>query len=269
MNKPELLEKYYKDEDKLLIAKIIDKINFSKTRNKIEHTDFLDMYQRKICENVLNAAKANYYVFYGGFENSDKNMLIIYPEKLQTIFQNGNFNYNTIMSAIKITLPNELKGKYSYKDYLSGLMKIGIKREKFGDILVNDYGAYIIISKTLEKYIIENLNELTRFSKSKIELIDISDIEIPKAKFEQRTITVPAMRLDSIVGELANISRTMANEIIEQERVFVNYENETRKSKEINENDIIVIRGKGKFKIVKINGITRKGKNSILIEHYL
>lgn len=268
MNKQELLERY-KDEDRLLISKVLDKINFVKTRNKIEYTDFLDMYQKKLCEKLLNEISEKNYIFYGGFNDSDKNMLIIYPEKIESIIKNNKFNFNKIMMAIKIILPNELKGTYAHKDYLSGLMKLGIKREKCGDILVKEDGAYIIITAELADYIVQSLKQLTRFSKSKIELINLEDIVLPEIKKEEITIIVPAMRLDSIISELAHVSRNAANDIIENQRVFVNYENEGRKSRLLGKNDVIVIRGKGKFKILNIEGNTKKGKIIVKVEHYI
>ena len=44
MNKQELLKDYKKQEDKMCIAQILDKIETSSKKDKIEYTDFLDMY---------------------------------------------------------------------------------------------------------------------------------------------------------------------------------------------------------------------------------
>ena len=41
-------------EDKMLLAKIMDKVKISKTRNKILNTEFLTTYQREIVEKELN-----------------------------------------------------------------------------------------------------------------------------------------------------------------------------------------------------------------------
>ena len=45
--------------------------------------------------------------------------------------------------------------------------------------------------------------------------------------------------------------------------------NETKNSKIINVNDVIVIRGKGKFIIRNIVGETKKGKIVVIVEHYI
>jgi len=269
MDRTAIINKYCNDEDKILVAKILDKIKYAKTRNQIVNTDFLDMHQKKISQEVLNIEKEKNYLYYFGFDEAEKSMLIIYPDKYSEIFENNIFNYSSIVKLIRITIPNELKGKYAHKDYLSGLMKLGIKREKIGDILVFENGADIIVTKEICKYILNNIGQLTRFNKAKVEELDILQIRNPEIKKEQKRITVASLRLDNIVSEISNCSRNIANEIIESQRVFVNYENETRSSKQINEKDVITIRGKGKFNILKIDGQTKKGKTVVIIEHYI
>ena len=61
MNKQNILSKYSNPEDKLLISKILDKINFSETRNKITNTNFLDVRQQKLVQTLLNTIKTTNY----------------------------------------------------------------------------------------------------------------------------------------------------------------------------------------------------------------
>ena len=76
--------------------------------------------------------------------------------------------------------------------------------------------------------------------------------------------TIPSMRIDNIVSELARCSRGKANELLAAERVLVNYEVIQKSSKEIKPKDIVTIRGKGRFEIKEIKGNTRSGR--ILLE---
>lgn len=145
-------------------------------------------------------------------------------------------------------------------------MKLGIKREKIGDILVDENGADIIISTEILKFLLNNLEELTRFQKAKIEEIPLTSLRKVKIEKEEVKITVSSMRLDNIVAELANCSRNKANELLMQERVFVNFENITKQTKEVKAGDKITIRGKGRFEIKEIIGNTRKGKIIIQVE---
>lgn len=269
MDRDAILNRYQNEEERLFVSKILDKINQTKTRNQITNTDFLSMYEQKLSRKILESQKEENYIFYLPEENLEKAMLIIYPDKCEDIFINNRFDYSKLVSLIRITLPNELKGKYEHKDYLSGIMKLGIRREKVGDILVFEEGADVVCTREISNYILNNLQQLTRFSKAKIEELNINNIRKPEIKKEEKRITVSSIRIDNIVSELANCSRVEATKIIEEQRVMLNYERETRNSKIINEKDVIVIRGKGKFEIKEILGETKKGKIALVIEHYI
>ena len=80
---------------------------------------------------------------------------------------------------------------------------------------------------------------------------------------------VPSLRLDNIVSDLARTSRSKAAQIMNQERVFINGQNETKLSKQVKLNDVITIRGKGRFVIKKFEGTTRSGRTVVAIEKYV
>lgn len=257
-----------KKENELLIqAKILDKIKFCKSKNKIVNTDFLDIYQRNLAQKVLNNEKFKNYVFFGGKTEADRNILILYPEKLNLEIIKPNIK--NVIEIVRIKLPNELKGKYEHRDYLSGVMKLGIKREKFGDIIVNNDGAEIIVLKEISQYIKLNLNALTRFKKSEITVENIENLINKETSFETKNIIISSNRLDNFVSELARCSRTKASEMIEDGRVFINSENETKIFKKLNEKDIVTIRGKGKFIFDSVKKETNSGNLVINIKKYM
>ena len=267
MNKQDFLKDYKKQEDKMLLAQVLDKIEFVKTRGKLEYTDFLDMYQISLVENFLKKIKFENYKLYGGYEEAERKILIIYPEKYDEIMLEKN--YSKILKAVRVTLPDEEKGKYSHRNYLGGIVKLGLKREKVGDILVSDTGADIIVMEDFSEILKKELPSLTRFENSKIEIIELKDLRKKEIKIEDIKIIVPSLRLDNIVSDLARTSRSKAKQIIEQERVFINGQNETKLSKQIKLNDIITIRGKGRFVIKEFEGTTRSGRQVIVIEKYV
>lgn len=261
-----ILNKYKKPEEKLLLSKIVDKISFCETKNKIQVSDFLDLAQQELIKKFLNLQKQENYFICGGFINAERKIAIFYPKKLEYIVKENKININEFIKVIQINLPNENIGKYEHKTYLSALMKMGIKREKIGDILVDEVGADIFISTDILKFIQNNLNELTRFKKANIEEIALEQIRKIDIKKEEITINVSSMRLDNIVAELAKCSRNKASEIIAQERVFVNFEQVLKVTKEIKVGDRITIRGKGRFEIKEKLGNTKKENMILLIE---
>ena len=156
-----------------------------------------------------------------------------------------------------------------HKDYLSGIMKLGNKRNTFGDILVFNNGADILTTKEMAKHFKNEISNLTRFKKAKIEELNLKSLRKPEIKFKNFTIIVNSLRLDLIVSKLIHTSRSLSTDFIRDKRVLINYEIEEEASKLIKEKDILVIRGKGKFEIEKIDGITSKGKTKILVKHYI
>ncbi len=253
-------------EEKLIIAKLLDKIKISKTRNKIINTEFLSIYQKEVIQKELNKNKIKNYFFFGGYEGAEGEILIIYPEKLEReIIEN---NLQNIIKAIKIILPKELKGKYTHRDYLGAVMQTGLNRNRIGDIIVHEDNAYIIVLKENAEYIEGFLKELKRFSKSEIETIDFKEIKIKKQEFEEMKINISSMRLDNFVSEIAKISRRKTEEILSEEKVFINSKIETKCSKIVKEGDILVIRGKGKFVISEITQNSRKNKIIATIKKY-
>ena len=220
MNKQQLLKDYKRQEDKMCLAQILDKIEFSKLKNKIEYSDFLDMYQISLVENYLKKIKFDNFKLYGGYEQAERKIFVTYPEKYQQI--NFEKNYNEIFKIVRIKLPEEEKGKYFHRNYLGGIVKLGIKRQKIGDIIVYNEGADIITLSDFANMLKEQLSSLKRFEMSKISIEKIDNIVKTEIKKEEIKIIVPSMRLDNFVSDLAKTSRNKAVQIINQERVFIN-----------------------------------------------
>lgn len=263
MDKVNELSKEQKNEEKILIAKAIDKYNFVEARNRFQNTDFLNLSEQMSLDKIIEMRKINNYKYWGGYENAERKMLIFIPSDYEIDLNNI---YNQCMSILRIELPKEQYGEYEHKTYLGALMKLGLKREKIGDIIVRHDGADIIISKEIEKFLELNIKGLIRFKKSKISIVPVSELKYIEPKKEIIKINVSSMRLDCIIAELARCSRNKAMEYIEQERVFVNFKEEIVASKQVSEGSFITIRGKGRFKIIKVVGNTKKGKISIEVE---
>ena len=244
----EVLNDYKNKDEKMLLSEVLDKVENTNNRNKIEHTDFLDLSQNELVQKFLNKQKVKNYIKYGGFDEAERKMYAFYPEKFNE--QVVEKNLSSIVQIIRIELPDDLIGKYTHRDYLGAVMKLGIKREKIGDIIVENNGADIISDKEITKFLEQNLR----------------NVEVKKEEIE---IIVASLRLDNVASELARCSRSKIIEIMNTERVFVNFQVETKKTKQIKEGDMITIRGKGRFFIKEIIGQTRSGRTILKVEKFV
>ena len=160
MDKQQLLKDYKKQEDKMCLSQILDKIEFSKEKNKIEYSDFLDMYQVALVENFLKKIKFENFKLYGGYEQAERKVFIVYPEKYNEEMLEKN--YSKILKIVRVRLPEDQKGKYTHRNYLGGIIKLGLKREKVGDIIVCEEGADIITLEDFSNILEKQLPTLTR-----------------------------------------------------------------------------------------------------------
>lgn len=266
MDKNSILKKYKKEEEKLIISKLLDKIQLAEKQNKIQYTSFLSPVQLALLKNVLNMLNINNYIIYGGVKNAQRNIIIIYPLKLKELFNKEKFDYNSICNCIRIT---NIGGELDHKMYLGGLIKLGIKREKIGDIIVHNLGADIIVNIEVSNFLITNLKQLTRFKNCNVEIIKNENAILKQQEFKELTIIISSLRLDNLIAELCKTSRSKAVDILKSERVFINYNNEQKSTKIIKENDIVSIRGVGKFIIVEIVQKTRSGRFVVKVNKYI
>ena len=204
-------------------------------------------------------------IVWAGLNNESFAVPLLYPDQSKI----EELNVKTLRKQATRSTSEEEKGKYSHRNYLGGIVKLGLKREKVGDILVFNNGADIITFVDFANTLKTELGSLTRFQNSKIIVDEISKIRKQEIKIEEVKIIVPSLRLDNIVSDLAKTSRSKAVQIMEAQRVFVNGKNEIKASKQIKQNDIITIRGKGRFIIKEFTGTTRSGRTVILVEKYI
>lgn len=125
-----LLNNYKKPEEKLILSKLLDKVSFCETRNQIQVTDFLDLAQQQLVTKFLQVQKITNYIFFGGFEEAERQMVILYPKKLENIIKEEKIDFWEWVKVIRITLPNENKGEYAHRNYLRSANEAWYKKRK-------------------------------------------------------------------------------------------------------------------------------------------
>lgn len=248
-----ILTNHIKDIDlKNKMFKVIDKANSCMKNYDVKQTDFLNPHEIKNAIAILNSNKDIKYTIDGGYDNCERSTIFIYPyymeyedieNNLKFIQVEGNFKFKSI----------------SHKDYLGALMNLGIKREKIGDIIIHENFCQLIVNSDICDFIIMNLNKVSRNNVSTFE-ISRNEIIGSSPNYKEISFTVASNRLDCIISGLYNISRQDSAKYINGERVQVNYEKITSSSKEIEDNSLISVRGKGRAVVVQVGDITKKGR---------
>ncbi len=249
--KTELLAKISDKDDRMLLSSVYDKLEQSYQKNYPVFSDFLDERQIAMVKSLFSFWKDD-LCFFGGIENAGRNICHL------------RFGYEDYpIKLVELSFP---KGaSVSHRDVLGSLMGLGIKRQKIGDILVDDV-AVVAVKEEILKYLMENLISVGRYP---VTLRVLDDFSVTNtANFSYRQTTVAALRLDCIISDIARLSREKAKELILSGKVKVNHFIETHYNKVLSSGDMISVTKKGRFVLEEVEGVTRKDRVKITIKKY-
>lgn len=246
-----------KNADMGAVSNLYDKIILAEKTGKTIYSN--EFYTPNIWSALL---KLNSY-FNVNFETNG-----IFDEADRRVVALGNkSNQSFSISLIKIIAKSKFSS-VSHRDFLGAIMSLGIKREKFGDVILQEDICYVAVFEEITDYLINNLIKVKN-SPCTVEIVNELHKEMPIHKYEYLNILSTSLRLDCVVSGICNISRNKSEELIRQGKVQVNYFPELKRDILLNINNIIVIRGYGKFVINNTVGITGGGRLRLQIKKYI
>ena len=222
-------------------------------------TDFLDPRERFIIESLIGGTDIQ-FDSYGAYPNSERMRGLLFP----------NY-YIPEPSDFEVTI---FRVKYAskfltleHKDVLGSLMSLGIERAKFGDIQLSGDEVQFAVVSEMKDYITANFTAIGKAKVSVMEVVDKEELIVTHDIWIESLEIVSSMRLDTVVASLLKLSRQKASTLIRGEKVRVNWTTQNDPSIELYESDILSIRGSGRFKVIAIEGRTRKDKVRLLTGH--
>ena len=151
----------------------------------------------------------------------------------------------------------------THRDFLGTLMGLGIKRETIGDILTDDNCGYVFCEKKVARFVLDNLDRV-KHTTVRCEMT-LSPPDSVGALPEERTVTVPSLRLDAMVAAVYKISRSESQQLFMQKLIFVNGKMTVNSSYIPKEDEIISVRHKGRFVFCGKIGETKKQRLKISV----
>ncbi len=249
-NKEKYLEFITDDNQILIMRNLLDKIETVMKNHSIESTSFFDPYQRRLSISILNRFIDISYTEEGGILEAERKLFIIYPDY---IYMDNTEDYVTALS-IKGSID-----KLNHKDFLGALLGLGINRDKIGDILIHREQVQVIVKKEISDYILYNLKKVGK-QNVKVKEISVEELKPNKIEFKEKYVTLSSNRLDALISSAYNLSRKSSSALVEKGKVKVNWEPIEKSSVEIFEDDIISVRGYGRFTVNAFQGISNKGR---------
>ena len=247
-----------------LEKRLVELSNIAYTREIITFSDFLNLNELNILHTLPKSSLyAKYYAF-GGYAQSERQMVAFFHDALYLRVGEIKFPFG-LLEVVPAS------GRYhrilNHRDYLGSILSLGISRGKIGDILTIDQKAYIYCHDSIMNFLHEELRRVGNVPVTSA-VVSLDDFSYtPQTETLQGSIS--SERLDSIIALAFKLSRSSMSGLIDKGKVFVNSRLVLSNSYILKEDDVISVRGKGKFKYGGILKKTKKGRLFVGLEKYL
>ncbi|WP_232698403.1 YlmH family RNA-binding protein [Brevibacillus daliensis] len=243
---------HFRKEEYPFIERALELFGQVEDRQMMRLTDFLDPRQLFILQSLSSKAQGVIVSAFGGYEGAERVRAILHPAYI--IPEEADFRLRLF----------EIKGnqnfvKLEHRDLMGALLHIGLKREKFGDILMGEEECQVVLADEVVNFVLAQVTHIHRVPVSLSEL-PFHECKPPVKTGSEKTVTVPSPRLDAIVGEACRLSRAKALLPIRAGKCKVNFKVVDDPSQTIKEGDMISLAGFGRFEVKELTGPTRSSR---------
>ena len=245
-------------EEKLLVARI-DELAQKSLQGISGRTGFLDLRQQLLGEAVAVQYADIRWEMDGGFETAERKRLLLAPA--------WEDNMDNHIQCISIMSTDKKGMSPGHRDYLGAIMNLGVKREKIGDILVQEREAFAMIDQSLTDYLCQQLNRVGH-NKVIAEQTNTEYLRLAESEPQQISCTIPSLRLDAVLAAACRISRSEATSLIEAGRVRLNHQIIEKNAASIEAEDLLSVRGQGRIHVDAIEGLSKKGRYRVRLSKW-
>lgn len=258
------------DKDiQLLLRHIQDMIQRCYMQNHPYYSDFLSMEESSAVMDMLSGHREITLHLEGGYAGAERQLLAMTP------MDYGGADILPIRCIRIEPVGYRFHDEPEHRDFLGALMHLGINRSMLGDIILKQEMkkghsfpvAYVICTEKICPFIVDNL---TRVKHTPVHCEE-SDFLLQdyEPALEELTGTVSSERLDAVVAFLTNQSRSKVSALLYAKKVFVNHTLMQNGSYLLKENDVLRIRGYGKYIYQSGKDHSRKGRLVIHVYKYI
>ncbi len=244
------------DDEKMMLVRVCDRLERAMEREIAAATCFLTQREQAMVKKILPQCS-----FFGGAEGTERNVAYWLPDYLtkEDFFEQGPID------CIRASFYE--KNALSHRDILGALMGAGIRRETVGDIILHENSCEIFVLSELTKYLMDNFTSAGRHH-LQLQKIDPLSVQVPPQNMKLVRVTVSSMRLDSVISAGFRLSRGSAADAIRAGQATLNSLTCLKPDRNVEENDVISVRGMGKMRIMELHGQTRKERTALTLGIY-
>ena len=266
MTKKELLDRCARDgEERMLLARALDKLELARERGIPAHTPFLSPGEQAALADLLAAWGHPRHLFWGGYPDAERRVCAFLPDWQE---EDGLLSDpEGPLAALEAKFP--AGAALGHRDILGALMGLGITREKVGDILLPGPGAcQVVVLRDALPILLSQWEGAGRWKVS-LEAIPLDRLAPKPAQVKTIRDTVATPRLDAVLAAGFSLSRSKAAGYISAGKVAVNHRECLKSDKLVEEGDVLTCRGLGKCVVKEVPGQSKKGRTMLVLERYV
>ncbi len=248
-------------EDRLLLAKLWDKITAGMRKNIPANTCFLSPRELEMAQYLFGDVPGLYA--FGGYADAERKMLIYLPEYLEE-----DTLYDSDSPCVCLRAGFYQADSPSHRDFLGALMGAGIGRETVGDICVGKSQCDFFVTAEMAPHLLQSFTSAGR-TKLHLSQIPLTQAQIPEPEVREIKDTLASLRLDSVISSGFRIGRSLASQYISAGKASIDGLPCEKPDKPVAEGSRVSVRGLGKIRLVQINGKTKKDRISVVIHRYI
>lgn len=248
-------------EDKLLLAKLWDKINTGLTRNIPASTCFLSPRELELARYLFGTLPGLHS--FGGYPEAERRMLVYLPEYLEE-----GYLLEEDSPCVCLRASFYQGDTPSHRDFLGALMGSGIARETVGDICVGTGSCDFFVTAEIAPYVLQNFLSAGR-THLRLTRIPLAEASIPEPEVKEIRDTLASLRLDSVLSSGFRIGRSQAAQYVSAGKAAVDGLPCEKPDKLLAEGTTVSLRGLGKLKLAQVGGRTKKDRISVVIHRYV
>ena len=246
------------EDEKRLLARSYELV-LKAAHGTVGSGDFLDLRQQELAQAVAVNEPSVRWHFDGGYEEAERKRLVVYPD--------WELKADARITCLRICHKEFQDISLGHRDYLGAVLNLGIKREKLGDIVVQPSMAFLFLDLELTGYLCQ---QLTRVKNTNVwaEIIDCQDFVFQAPELQARQLSLASLRLDAAIAATYNISRADVDIYISSGNVKINQMEVYKPATSLKIGDLISVRGRGRFRLEGITGMSRKGRYQVEISRW-
>lgn len=261
MNRGNIEKIAHTPEDRILLAKLWDKIEAGLRRSIPANTCFLSPREIEMARYLFGDLEG--LVPFGGYEGAERQMLCYLPDYLD---EAPLYEDESPLVCLRATF---YEGEtLSHRDFLGALMGIGISRETIGDICVSQGSCDFFATAEIAPYLLREFHSAGRV-KLRLAQIPLAEMRIPEPEVTEIRDTLASLRLDNVISAGFRIGRSAAAQYVTAGKAAIDGLPCEKPDKTVAAGMKISVRGLGKIKLETVNGQTKKGRISVVIHRYV